>query len=217
MTRAAFEIGDCLPTLDGGRVRLRWLTDGDVPALFAIFGDPEVTRYWGLAVLPDMAAAGLLLEDIRRGLRTQTLFQWGVQAADGNLVGTCTLAHLDWVNRRAELGFALGRDFWGRGYMAAAAPAIIEFAFGCLGLHRVFADTDPRNARSIRVLERLGFHREGVLREHYLAQGQPQNAVVYGLLRSEWARGAGVTPNSDPAVPSDKSGITEGPPRSVDI
>jgi ribosomal-protein-alanine N-acetyltransferase len=189
MTEAVFEVGECLPTLDAGRVRLRWLTDTDVPALYAIFGDPEVTRFWGLVVLPDMAAAGLLLEDIRREFRARTLFQWGVQAADGCLVGTCTLAHLDSANRRAELGFALGREFWGRGYMTAALPAIIEFAFDCLGLHRVFADTDPRNVRSIRVLERLGFRREGVLREHYLVQDEPQNAAVYGLLRSEWARG----------------------------
>jgi RimJ/RimL family protein N-acetyltransferase len=62
----------------------------------------------------------------------------------------------------------------------------LEFAFGRLGLHRVFADTDPRNAPSIRVLERLGFRREGLLREHYLVQDEPQDAVVYGLLRSEW-------------------------------
>jgi RimJ/RimL family protein N-acetyltransferase len=190
MTTVAPEVGDCLPTLDAGRVRLRWLTETDVPALFAIFGDPEVIRYWGQAVLPDMAAAGLLLEVIRRGFRARTLFQWGVQAADGRLVGTCTLAYLDWANHRAELGFALGREFWGRGYMTAALPVVLEFAFGRLGLHRVFADTDPRNARSIRVLERFGFRREGVLREHYRVQGEPQDAVVYGLLRSEWARGA---------------------------
>jgi len=69
MTTVAPEVGDCLPTLDAGRVRLRWLTETDVPALFAIFGDPEVIRYWGQAVLPDMAAAGLLLEVIRREFR----------------------------------------------------------------------------------------------------------------------------------------------------
>ncbi len=190
MTEAAFELGDHLPTLDAGRVRLRWLTDADVPALFAIFGDPEVTRYWGFAVLPDLAAAAALLADIHREFRAGTLFQWGVEATDGPLVGTCTLARLDSANRRAELGFALGRAFWGRGYMAAVLPAVLEFAFGQLGLHRVFADTDPRNAPSIRALERLGFLREGVLREHYLVQGEPQDAVVYGLLRPEWARDA---------------------------
>jgi len=191
MTEAGFELGDRLPTLDAGRVRLRWLTDADVPALFAIFGDAEVTRYWGFAALPDLAAAAALLADIHRGFRAGTLFQWGVEAPGGPLVGACTLARLDPANRRAELGFALGRAFWGRGYMTAALPAVLEFALGRLGLHRVFADTDPRNAPSIRVLERLGFLREGLLREHYLVQSEPQDAVVYGLLRSEWEADAG--------------------------
>jgi RimJ/RimL family protein N-acetyltransferase len=190
MTEAVFELGDCLPTLDAGRVRLRGLTDADVPALFAIFGDPQVTRYFGLAVLPDLAAAAALLADIQREFRASTLFQWGVEEAGGPLVGTCTLACLDPANRRAELGFALGRAFWGRGYMAAALPAVLAFAFDRLGLHRLYADTDPRNDPAMRALERLGFLREGVLREHYLVQGEPQDAILYGLLRSEWARGA---------------------------
>jgi RimJ/RimL family protein N-acetyltransferase len=190
MTETGFELGDRLPTLDAGRVRLRWLTEADVPALFAIFGDPQVTRYWGFATLPDPVAAAELLNDIHREFRDGTLFQWGVEITGGPLVGTCTLARLDLTNRRAELGFALGRAFWGRGYMTAALPAVLAYAFGRLGLHRVCADTDPRNVRSIRALERLGFLREGVLREHYLVQGEPQDAVVYGLLRSEWARTA---------------------------
>ena len=105
------------------------------------------------------------------------------------MVGTCTLSQLDSTNQRAELGFALGRAFWGRGYMAAALPAVVEFAFSQLGLQRLFADVDPRNAPSIRALEGLGFRREGVLREHYWAQGEPQDAIVYGLLRREWLRG----------------------------
>jgi ribosomal-protein-alanine N-acetyltransferase len=141
-------------------------------------------------VLPDLTAAAALLADIHREFRAGTLFQWGVEAAGGQLVGTCTLARLESANRRAELGFALGRAFWGQGYIAAALPAVLEFAFGRLGLHRVFADTDPRNTPSIRALERIGFLREGLLREHYLVQGEPQDAVVFGLLRSEWARDA---------------------------
>jgi RimJ/RimL family protein N-acetyltransferase len=191
MTKTMFEPGQCLPILEAGRVRLRSLTDADIPALFGIFGEPEVTRYWGFAVLPDVAAAAVLLEQIHQGFRARTLFQWGVEATGGPLVGTCTLSQLDWTNRRAELGFALGRAFWGRGYMAAALPAVIEFTFGQLGLQRLSADVDPRNAPSIRALERLGFRREGVLREHYLVQGEPQDAIVYGLLRREWLGSAG--------------------------
>jgi RimJ/RimL family protein N-acetyltransferase len=127
-----------------------------------------------------------LLADIQAQFRARTLFQWGVDSG-GEVVGTCTLASLDPANRRAELGYALGRPHQGRGYMAAALPALLRFAFGRLDLHRVVADSDPRNVPSIRTLERLGFRREGLLRQHYLVAGEPQDAVVYGLLRSEWA------------------------------
>jgi [ribosomal protein S5]-alanine N-acetyltransferase len=188
-----FNLGDRLPTIDAGRVRLRWLTEADIPALFDVFGDPAVTRFWGFATLPDLLAAAALLADIHAGFRAGTLFQWGVEAR-GAVVGTCTLADLDPANLRAELGFALGRAHWGRGHMAAALPAVLSFAFGRLGLHRVFADTDPRNAPSIHHLERLGFRREGALREHYQVAGEWQDGVVYGLLRSEWA------PEADPGA-----------------
>jgi RimJ/RimL family protein N-acetyltransferase len=213
MSEAMFKVGDRLPTLDAGRVRLRWLTTADIPVLFAIFSDPEVTQYWGFAALPDHAAAAALLACIHQEFRAGTLFQWGLEAG-GQLVGTCTLARLDPSNRRAELGFALGRAFWGRGYMAAALPAVLAFAFDRLGLHRIYADTDPRNAPSIRALERLGFRREGALREHYLSQGQPQDAVVYGLLRSEWARNAepAAAPNGGPTAAPGSSVANEGPP-----
>ena len=110
----------------------------------------------------------------------------GLESDGGQLVGTCTLAHLDAVNRRAELGFALAREFWGKGYMKAALRVLLNFAFGNLGLHRLYADADPQNARSIRTLERLGFVREGLFREHYLVQGHPQDALMFGLLKTEW-------------------------------
>jgi RimJ/RimL family protein N-acetyltransferase len=191
MTNAALDrMGEHLPTLEAGRVRLRWLTEGDIPALFGIFGDPEVTRYWGSPTLPDQDAAAKLLAEIHQYFHARTLFQWGIEVIDGPLVGTCTLAHIDPVNRRAELGFALGRAYWKQGYMAEALPVVLTFAFETLGLHRLHADADPHNAPSIRVLERLGFQREGLLREHYLVQGSPQDGLLFGLLRSEWARPA---------------------------
>lgn len=147
-------------------------------------------------MLSDLAGAAALLEDIHQQFRAGTLFQWGVEVNRHLLVGTCTLAYIDRVNRRAELGFALGRAYWGRGYMAAALPVVLDFAFCRLGLHRVFADADPRNAPSIRALERQGFRREGLLRHHYLVQGEPQDAVVYGLLQSEWAQNTARAPRS---------------------
>ena len=73
--------------------------------------------------------------------------------------------------------------------MSEAVPTLIAFAFGSMGLHRLEADVDPRNARSIRLLEREGFQREGLLRERYHVSGEIQDAALYGLLQPEWSEG----------------------------
>jgi RimJ/RimL family protein N-acetyltransferase len=176
-----------LPTLPTARLRLRAITPSDVPALLAIFGDAEVCRYWSRPPLPDAAAAVALHAEIAQSFAERTLFQWGIAERESDVVvGTCTLAALSPEHRRAELGFALARAAWGRGYVAEALPALLAFAFGTLGLHRLEADADPRNAGSIRALERLGFVREGHQRERYHLMDEWQDAVLYGLLRREW-------------------------------
>lgn len=182
-----FNLGTHLPTLKAQRVHLRWLRDEDVPALFAVFGDPNVTRYWGHRVMPDVKAAAALLEGIRTSFTQRELFQWGVALSEtDSIIGTCTLASLDLENRRAELGFALAQAYWGHGYMTEMLRVLLQFAFTEMQLHRLTADTDPNNQPSIRLLEKLGFRREGYFREHYLVQGEPQDSIMYGLLCSEW-------------------------------
>jgi RimJ/RimL family protein N-acetyltransferase len=179
------QLGDHLPPLRGDDLLLRWLTADDVPALRAIFSDADVVRFMSVPQLTSEAATLAFLAEIHNGFRGGTLYQWGVQLEQG-IVGSCTLANIDRKHRRAELGFALARAFWGRGLILQALPTVIQFAFERLDLHRIEADTDPRNLASMRVLERLGFQREGLLRERYFQFGEAQDAVVFGLLRRDW-------------------------------
>jgi RimJ/RimL family protein N-acetyltransferase len=128
-----------------------------------------------------------LLKSIEEQFQSRTLFQWGiVRHEDGLVIGTCTLFHIDESNRRAEIGYALGRAHWGKGYMREALSALLEYAFRTLGLHRIEADVDPRNEASIRLLERLGFQKEGYLRERWLVDGATHDTLFFGLLRKEW-------------------------------
>lgn len=181
----------CLPTIPVTRVNLRWLTPDDVPALFEIFGDPMVCRYGSRPPLQNPAEAADLHDEISRYFAERSLFQWGIaEVATDRVIGTCTLASLTPEHRRAEVGFALARAEWGRGYMTEALPALIRFAFQSLDLHRLEADVDPRNHASIRLLENAGFRREGFLRERYHLNGELQDALFYGLLRREYKGGA---------------------------
>jgi RimJ/RimL family protein N-acetyltransferase len=170
-------------------VRLRALRDADGPALFAVFGDPEVMRYWDTPPMASLKEATALLAAIRAGYRERRFLQWGIEEEDPRrLIGTCTLFHLVPPHRRAEIGYALGRASWGKGLATDALRTLLTFAFDTLDLHRIEADVDPRNARSLRLLERQGFRREGLQRERYHVEGEVQDAVVLGLLRSEWRR-----------------------------
>ncbi len=173
-----------LPTLRGSKVILRWLTTDDVDALFAIFSDPEVAHYLAIPRQHSREETERFLDGIHEGFRTSSLYQWGIEH-NGRVVGTCTLGGIDWENRRAEIGFALVRASWGQGPMPDALAALIDHAFGALGLHRIEADVDPRNTVSLRLLERLGFRREGHLRERYFKDGEIQDSLMLGLLRSD--------------------------------
>jgi len=178
---------DHLPTIGTTRLRLRWLVAADTASLFDVFGDSEVCRYWSRPALSDMRAAAALQTEIVQLFHERSLFQWGIaDRATDTVIGTCTLASLSPEHRRAEIGFALGRDAWGRGFMREVLPALLDFAFDTLALHRIEADVDPRNTRSSLLLENTGFRREGIQRERYQVGGEWQDAVLYGLLRDEW-------------------------------
>ncbi|WP_237059286.1 GNAT family N-acetyltransferase [Microbulbifer sediminum] len=164
---------------------MRWLKPADLPALQRLFGNPEVVRFMALSQLETRADTEQFLESIVEGFLEGSLYQWGLDV-EGQLVGTCTLAAIDRANGHGEIGFALARAYRGQGIMARAVRALLEFAFGPLGMHRVEADVDPRNTASIRLLERQGFTREGLLRERYREEGGFQDALIYGLLRRDW-------------------------------
>jgi len=176
-----------LPRLAASRVALRWLTDADIDALYGIFSDPTVMRYWSTLPMSDIAQAEKLVADIHEGFRAQRFFQWGVvRLEDDRIIGTCTLFAINEAQGRGEVGYGLGQAYWGRGYMNEALKALIGFAFGTLGMRRLEADIDPRNAGSLHALERLGFRREGLLRERWKVNGELQDSVVLGLLSHEW-------------------------------
>lgn len=178
-----------LATINTDRVRLRWMSETDIDALYTIFSNVEVMRYWSSPPISDRNAAELILKGVHDGFQNRTQLKWGLATrSDDTLIGTVTLYNLSFENRRAEMGYALGHAHWGNGYMHEALQGLLGYAFGVLDLHRIEADVDPRNGASIRTLERLGFQREGYLRERWQVDGEIQDALFYGLLRPDWRR-----------------------------
>ena len=178
-----------LPVITTERLVLRWVSENDVDSLYEVFSDPQVMRYWSSAPFTSREAAVKLQREIAAGNEGNTMIKWGLALRDSDhLIGTTTLFNLNLENGRAELGYAMGRAHWGKGYMNEALRALVSHAFEVMELRRLEADVDPRNTASIHTLERLGFQKEGYLRERWHVNGEIQDALFYGLLRHEWLK-----------------------------
>jgi RimJ/RimL family protein N-acetyltransferase len=176
-------------TLSTPRLTLRWLTDADVPALFEIHSHPEVMRYWASPPMQSMAEAEQMVARFQQGYQAGTALQLGIERKeDQMLLGSCALFSIYHTSRRGEIGYSLGRPHWGQGYMNEALKVFIGYLFDTLNFNRLEADIDPRNTASAKTLERLGFQREGYLRERWIVSDEVSDTALYGLLRREFVK-----------------------------
>lgn len=174
-------------SIDTKRLRLRPLRQEDASVFFEVWSDPEAMRYFSFLPMQDIGQAQARVADKLQSLNDGSSVTCVIELADtGKVLGDCALFNGVAHSQRAEIGFCLGRKFWGNGYMVEAASALIEHGFKNVGLRRIEADVDPRNLSSIQLLERLGFRREGHLRERWIIGGEVMDTALYGLLRSDW-------------------------------
>ena len=117
--------------------------------------------------------------------RRRTDYRWMVECG-AEVIGTVSAMNISWGMGYVEIGYMFGAEHHGRGLGTRAVALLVGKLFGEAVLHRVYATVSVENHASIRLLERLGFRREGVMREHYLIQGRRVDEVIYGLLRHEW-------------------------------
>ena len=175
------------PTLQTDRLRLRPVTSADVDALFSMHSSAFVLRYWDSPPWHDRMRAERFIEASHQLASESTGVRLTIErASDEAFLGWCSLSRWNSDYRSATLGYCLADAAWGHGYATEAARALLQWAFGTLDLNRVQAETDTRNAASARVLEKLGFVREGTLREDCVVNGEVSDSWVYGLLRREW-------------------------------
>jgi len=106
---------------------------------------------------------------------------------DRTLIGAISLVEINRQDSRAELGYWIGKPFWGKGYCTEAAAELLAYAFETVGLNRVSARHLARNPASGRVLEKIGMRHEGCLRQHNKKWEAFEDVVVHGILAAEWA------------------------------
>lgn len=177
--------------LHTARLKLRPLQFSDAEAMLRIFSDPEVMRYWSTPPWDSIDEAHKILERDRKAMPAGEHVRLGIEIAKtGEFIGMCSLFDFDKQSQRCMLGYGMSRDHWGSGYMHEALVALIDHAFSEeLDFRRIEADIDPRNSRSAKSLERLGFVKEGRLRERWKVGEEISDSDLYGLLRRDWTKG----------------------------
>lgn len=174
------------PRLETPRLILREAKPEDRDGLFALYADEEVMRYMPLDPFRSVEEADDELGWHARIFREGTGIRWMIEDRDsGEFAGTCGFLGIEREHNRMEIGYDLAPAFWGRGLMPEAVSAVLGFGFGPLGANKIEARVDPGNAASIRLMDKLGFVQEGLLRQHEYEKGRYVDLAAYSMLRSE--------------------------------
>lgn len=173
------------PSLETERLRLEPLAIEDTAFIFRLLTDPRVTRYT-MDIPPANYDQARDLIKYYLGPEGTIENRWGIfHKEDGRHIGTCGFHKWNQQHRRAEIGCDLSPDYWGHGYMTEALRVAIRNGFERMKLNRIEAIVYVKNDPSIRLLERLGFHREGVLREYYFLNGNFYDQYLFSLLQND--------------------------------
>ncbi len=174
--------------IEGDRIKLRKLRLSDVGSLCEHVNDREVTR-WTLNIpYPYSTTAGVrFVRHTRYSIRKGKGYALGIVLKDTNkVIGVVDLFGVDVKNKKAELGYWLGRRYWGRGIMTEAVVLMLEFGFEFLDLHRIYARVFEENVASKRVLEKTGFKLEGKSRHEIYKYGKWWDLLRYSILEGEY-------------------------------
>ena len=175
------------PILQTPRLRLRPFEAGDADALFALQSDARVLRYWDSPPWTDRSRADDFIVACRAMEEDGSGARFAIETqADSAFIGWCTMFRWNPRYRSLGIGYCFVESAWGRGYATEATRAMLQWAFDTLDLNRVDADLDTRNGASAKVLEKLGFQREGLKREDCIVSGEVSDSWIYGLLRRDW-------------------------------
>ncbi|MEO8149373.1 MAG: GNAT family N-acetyltransferase [Bacteroidia bacterium] len=171
------------PILKTERLILRRIIAADAPVIFYMRSNDRVRQYLDSKRFESLEEAIDLIK------RNDNLFDendgvvWAISHKDDNaMIGTIGFWRIAKEHHRAEIGYMLHDDYRGKGIMIEAAKISLKYAFKELKLHSIEANTNPSNASSIKLLERLGFVREAYFKENFYFDGQFLDSAIYSLL-----------------------------------
>lgn len=180
------EIFNSFPKLITERLVLKEITEQDVECIYKLLSNPEVIKYDTFELFTDIKQAEDLIEYFSEAFRKKTAIFWGISLEnESEIIGFCK-CEIEIPKIRADFGYDLSPEYWNSGIMTEALGAVIDFTFNKLDINRIEASVSTENNASIRVLEKLCFVKEGVLRKRSYWGGRCHDMVMMSILRNEY-------------------------------
>lgn len=177
---------DFFPEIYTERLYLRKLSLKDAETLFKYWSDPEVTKYLNITTFKDIEQAYSMIRLLNSLYNNKDGIRWAIATKKDNIViGTC--GYNNWIRKssRGEIGYELGKEYWGNGYATEAIKEIIKYGFKSMNLNRIEAFTVPEATSSINLLKKLGFKKEGMLRQYGYWNMRYWDENIYSLLKKD--------------------------------
>jgi ribosomal-protein-alanine N-acetyltransferase len=173
------------PVLETERLVLRKITMTDAADMFSIRSNADTMKYIGLPLLRSIGEAQNLIGEVQEGIRNSKRIIWGISLkSQPRLIGTMGYRRIDKQNLRAEIGYVLSPEVWGKGYASEAIAPVINYGFAVMGLHSIEGRVNPHNLNSSNVLIKQRFVKEAHFQEDILFNGTFRDSEVYSLRRN---------------------------------
>jgi RimJ/RimL family protein N-acetyltransferase len=175
------------PVVSTDRFHPRQIRSGDAEAFFRLKSDLEVTSSYGQEPHQSLQETQAWVQCLQGAYARREAIVWAITFKGQDLpIGSCTYWHFDAGFHCGEIDYELNRAYWGQGIVSEVLPTVISYGFKELGLNRIEANPFGRNARSSKILLKLGFAHEGTLRQRHFFRGCYEDQLYFGLLKEEW-------------------------------
>lgn len=174
------------PILSTDRFILRELVEDDALRLYSFLSSEKVTEYFGMFPLIDVETAKGIIIRYKNSFNEDFAIRWGIELKESNIIiGTCGFHNWNHRHKRAEIGYELHEDYWGKGYAKEAIKTIIEYGFSNMQLSRIEAMVYPENKNSEKLLRKIGFDYEGLLKGYAFFRNKQQDLKMFSLLNND--------------------------------
>ena len=174
------------PEFESERLQFRKILLSDAKNLFHIRSNDDVMRFMDVIRFESISDAEKLINSVEEAYRKQEGITWAIIERHSNsFIGYFGFWRMIPEHCRAEIGYALKREYWGKGYMHETIDKIVRFGFNEMKLHSIEANVNPANERSKKVLEKIGFKKEAYFRENYLFDNKFLDSIIYSLLEKD--------------------------------